>query len=284
MSGGVGDSSAGLCAPPGLASPEETGEPREEEPVAAGGDGEDESIGGGVGLAAVAGACCVCLQMEQVRGCLHSEKICILPILACLLSLALCTAGLKWVFVDKIFEYEPPTHLDPKRMGQDLVIVADPTLGLPDFVPRPSAFPTSSLSTGRPEVFLEGDPTTGPFEPQSPKGTRRSPTSPLTFRSNSLAPAGTPTPPRQRKPERPTVPPETTLESNDIYFPKYKMGKMEGGLDCGDSILYKLISLDPWACCRSLRLSVGKGIMIEMHAAGVGPESIHTVTVEIDEP
>lgn len=225
------DSAAGLCPPPRSASPEGTGEACEEEPVAADGlAGEEEEDGGGgeggggggpLGLAALAGTCCVCLEREQVRSCLRSEKICILPILACLLSLALCTAGLKWVFVDKIFEYEPPTHLDPKRMGQDPVIVADPTLGLPDFFPRPSATPTPSLATNRPEVLVEGDPTTGPFEPPSPRGTPQSPTSALTFRTEPPEPPGTPTPHRPKKKEPSTAPPESTLESNDIYIPKY---------------------------------------------------------------
>ncbi|XP_064163409.1 pro-neuregulin-1, membrane-bound isoform isoform X7 [Anguilla rostrata] len=232
MSEGVEDSLAGLCAPPGSVLPVGTDEAREDEPVTAGeggGGGEEESSDGGgggggggpLGLAALAGACCVCLEREQVRSCLQSEKICILPILACLLSLALCTAGLKWVFVDKIFEYEPPTHLDPKRMGQDPVIVADPTLGLPDFFPRPSALPTPSLTTHRPEVFVEGNPTTGPFEPPSPRGTGHSPTSALTLRTDPPAPPGTSTPPQPRKKEPSTARPEPTLESNDIYIPKY---------------------------------------------------------------
>nr|XP_019598723.1 PREDICTED: pro-neuregulin-1, membrane-bound isoform isoform X2 [Rhinolophus sinicus] len=70
--------------------------------------------------------CCVCLEAERLRGCLNSEKICIVPILACLVSLCLCIAGLKWVFVDKIFEYDSPTHLDPGGLGQDPIISLDP--------------------------------------------------------------------------------------------------------------------------------------------------------------
>lgn len=70
--------------------------------------------------------CCVCLEAERLRGCLNSEKICVVPILACLVSLCLCIAGLKWVFVDKIFEYDSPTHLDPGGLGQDPVISLDP--------------------------------------------------------------------------------------------------------------------------------------------------------------
>ncbi|KAM4709693.1 pro-neuregulin-1, membrane-bound isoform 5-T5 [Discoglossus pictus] len=71
------------------------------------------------GMAGLAITCCVCLEADRLRTCFNSEKICILPILACLISLCLCIAGLKWVFVDKIFEYDSPTHLDPGRIGQD---------------------------------------------------------------------------------------------------------------------------------------------------------------------
>ncbi|XP_008583936.1 PREDICTED: pro-neuregulin-1, membrane-bound isoform isoform X3 [Galeopterus variegatus] len=83
--------------------------------------------GGTPGLVGLAIPCCVCLEAERLRGCLNSEKICIVPILACLVSLCLCIAGLKWVFVDKIFEYDSPTHLDPGGLGQDPVISLDPT-------------------------------------------------------------------------------------------------------------------------------------------------------------
>ncbi|XP_066091709.1 pro-neuregulin-1, membrane-bound isoform isoform X2 [Saccopteryx bilineata] len=79
------------------------------------------------GLVGLAVPCCVCLETERLRGCLNSEKICIVPILACLVSLCLCIAGLKWVFVDKIFEYDSPTHLDPGGLGQDPIISLDPT-------------------------------------------------------------------------------------------------------------------------------------------------------------
>ncbi|XP_071068740.1 pro-neuregulin-1, membrane-bound isoform isoform X2 [Dasypus novemcinctus] len=79
------------------------------------------------GLVGLALPCCVCLEAERLRGCLNSEKICIVPILACLISLCLCIAGLKWVFVDKIFEYDSPTHLDPGGLGQDPVIALDPS-------------------------------------------------------------------------------------------------------------------------------------------------------------
>lgn len=83
---------------------------------------EDGRSSGLVGLAV---PCCVCLEAERLRGCLNSEKICIVPILACLVSLCLCIAGLKWVFVDKIFEYDSPTHLDPGGLGQDPIISLD---------------------------------------------------------------------------------------------------------------------------------------------------------------
>ncbi|XP_074239987.1 pro-neuregulin-1, membrane-bound isoform isoform X3 [Saimiri boliviensis] len=79
------------------------------------------------GLVGLAVSCCVCLEAERLKGCLNSEKICIVPILACLVSLCLCIAGLKWVFVDKIFEYDSPTHLDPGGLGQDPIISLDPT-------------------------------------------------------------------------------------------------------------------------------------------------------------
>ncbi|XP_008709142.1 pro-neuregulin-1, membrane-bound isoform isoform X2 [Ursus maritimus] len=79
------------------------------------------------GLVGLAVPCCVCLEAERLRGCLNSEKICIVPILACLVSLCLCIAGLKWVFVDKIFEYDSPTHLDPGGLGQDPIISLDPS-------------------------------------------------------------------------------------------------------------------------------------------------------------
>ncbi|KAI4816914.1 hypothetical protein KUCAC02_009214 [Chaenocephalus aceratus] len=105
-------------------------------------------------------------EMERINNCLHSEKICILPILACLLSLALCTAGLKWVFVDKIFEYEPPTHLDPKPIGQDPIIVSvTPTLGLTVSIPHssPTSFVslTTAITSGRPDVLMEENPHEG---------------------------------------------------------------------------------------------------------------------------
>lgn len=183
----------------------------------AGERGDDDGGGGGgagpLGLLGLAGAsCCVCLQTERVRGCLRSEKICILPILACLLSLALCTAGLKWVFVDKIFEYDPPKHMG---MGQDpFVILADPTMGLPLTSPRPSATSsvrglstTARTTVGQPEVIVDGKPA---------RATPSAPTSALTRRADTSGPTTTtlkwtPTP----------HPKSSTPESNDIVIPTY---------------------------------------------------------------
>ncbi|XP_069573451.1 pro-neuregulin-1, membrane-bound isoform isoform X1 [Brachyistius frenatus] len=227
MTEGMEDVSAGPAPPPGSASPtgstadtgqvpeekpeepEAAGEPEEEGgqgPAEEGGGGDGERVGP-LGIMALPGTCCVCIEMEQINNCLHSEKICILPILACLLSLALCTAGLKWVFVDKIFEYEPPTHLDPKPIGQDPVIASvDPTLGITVSIPHSASAPsTVSLTTtfafppGRPEVLVEEKSTRGPFVP--PQATNPS----VTLKYNA---------------ERPTVPkshrPQTTQQSNNI--------------------------------------------------------------------
>ncbi|KAM8871376.1 pro-neuregulin-1, membrane-bound isoform 1-T1 [Synchiropus picturatus] len=177
--------------------------------TAEGGGSGDGEHSGALGIMALPGTCCVCIEMEQINNCLHSEKICILPILACLLSLALCTAGLKWVFADKIFEYEPPTHLDPKPIGQDpFTILVDPTLGLTVSIP-PSSSATvtsttvSSVTSGRPEVFLES--TRGPYVP--PRVTESDPS--VTLKS---------------KADRPTIPKQTphhqtTQEINDIFIP-----------------------------------------------------------------
>ncbi|XP_077672653.1 pro-neuregulin-1, membrane-bound isoform isoform X1 [Eretmochelys imbricata] len=118
------------------------------------------------GIAGLAATCCVCLEAERLRGCLNSEKICIVPILACLLSLCLCIAGLKWVFVDKIFEYDSPTHLDPGRIGQDPVISVEPT-ALSAWVPsvvHTSPFPVPSPET-KVEVTVQADSSLVPAEP-----------------------------------------------------------------------------------------------------------------------
>ncbi|XP_054916542.1 pro-neuregulin-1, membrane-bound isoform isoform X2 [Poeciliopsis prolifica] len=196
MTEGMEGHSAGPAPSPETASPTgpppDTGpvpEEKQEETEAAGesgdegvkgiteegrGDGEHE---GALGIVPLPATCCVCIEMEQINRCLHSEKICILPILACLLSLALCTAGLKWVFVDKIFEYEPLTHLDPKPIGQDPIIISvNPTLGITVSIPH-SAPSTVSLTTtiaitpGHPDVFGKEKSTVGPFVPQSPQVT-----------------------------------------------------------------------------------------------------------------
>ncbi|KAM6985118.1 pro-neuregulin-1, membrane-bound isoform [Aplochiton taeniatus] len=211
-----------VALPRGAASPARS--PEGENPKGghgAGGDDDDatdagERGGGGgaapLGLLGLAGAsCCVCVQVEQVRGCLRSEKICILPILACLLSLALCTAGLKWVFVDKIFEYDPPKHMG---MGQDpFVILADPTMGLPLTSSRASATLSIGLSTtatntiGQPEVVVEGKPS---------RVTPSAPTSALTHRTDTSKPTTT-----TRKWTPTAYPRSSTPESNDIVIPTY---------------------------------------------------------------
>ncbi|NXW22214.1 NRG1 protein, partial [Circaetus pectoralis] len=118
------------------------------------------------GIAGLATTCCVCLEAERLKGCLNSEKICIAPILACLLSLCLCIAGLKWVFVDKIFEYDSPTHLDPGRIGQDPKIAVDPT-ALSAWVPSEvyaSPFPVPSPKS-KAEVTVQSDSSLVPSKP-----------------------------------------------------------------------------------------------------------------------
>lgn len=233
MTEGMEDFSAGPAPPPGSASPTsstvdtgrvpkekpeeteaagESGEEGAEGTAEGGGDGDGEHLGA-LGIVALPGTCCVCIEMEQINNCLHSEKICILPILACLLSLALCTAGLKWVFVDKIFEYKPPTHLDPKRIGQDpIVISVDPTLGLTVSIPHSSPSTVSlttaiTITSGHPEVLVEEKSTRGPYMPHSPRVTQSDPS--VTLKYNA---------------ERPTIPkqtpqPQSTEEFNNIIIP-----------------------------------------------------------------
>ncbi|NWX51082.1 NRG1 protein, partial [Steatornis caripensis] len=124
---------------------------------------EDRRVQGIAGLAAT---CCVCLEAERLKGCLNSEKICIAPILACLLSLCLCIAGLKWVFVDKIFEYDSPTHLDPGRIGQDPKSAVDPT-ALSAWVPSEvyaSPFPVPSPKS-KTEVTVQTGSSLVPSKP-----------------------------------------------------------------------------------------------------------------------
>ncbi|XP_074545766.1 pro-neuregulin-1, membrane-bound isoform isoform X3 [Halichoeres trimaculatus] len=234
MTEGMDDFSAGPPPPPGAASPTssagDTGQVPEEKPEekqeeteetegeeVAGQGGEEAAEGGAddgehMGAAGIMASCCVCVEMERIRNCVHSEKICILPILACLLSLALCTAGLKWVFVDKIFEHEPPTHFDPKRIGQDpFIISADPTLGIGVSVPHSSPSPTSLTTTpftttttfppGHPDVFQEEKSTRGPNGPPDPSVT-------LKYNAERLTTTTKQTPH-----------PQTPRETNDIIFP-----------------------------------------------------------------
>ncbi|XP_036105646.1 pro-neuregulin-1, membrane-bound isoform isoform X8 [Molossus molossus] len=104
------------------------------------------------GLVGLAVPCCVCWEAERLRGCLNSEKICIVPILACLVSLCLCIAGLKWVFVDKIFEYDSPTHLDPGGLGQDPIISLDPTAASAVWVSSEAHTSPVSRAQSEPEV------------------------------------------------------------------------------------------------------------------------------------
>ncbi|XP_066430248.1 pro-neuregulin-1, membrane-bound isoform isoform X1 [Eleutherodactylus coqui] len=121
------------------------------------------------GIAGLAITCCVCLEADRLRICLNSEKICILPILACLISLCLCIAGLKWVFVDKIFEYDSPTHLDPDRINQDPIIYADsvPSTLVPSSIyTLPFVFPTTD-SKVTVEVGTSLFPTESTFKPSS---------------------------------------------------------------------------------------------------------------------
>ncbi|XP_030869814.2 pro-neuregulin-1, membrane-bound isoform isoform X2 [Gorilla gorilla gorilla] len=121
------------------------------------------------GLVGLAVPCCACLEAERLRGCLNSEKICIVPILACLVSLCLCIAGLKWVFVDKIFEYDSPTHLDPGGLGQDPIISLDPTAASAVWVSSEAY--TSPVSRAQSEsevqVTVQGDKAVVSFEPSA---------------------------------------------------------------------------------------------------------------------
>ncbi|XP_059394542.1 pro-neuregulin-1, membrane-bound isoform-like isoform X7 [Carassius carassius] len=203
------DVSAGLAsqeAPSDALSEVTTKETPEEaeEDVAGGSDGSESGPLGCVPLPVA--ACCVCLNLERVSNCFRSEKICILPILACLLSLALCTAGLKWVFVDKIFEYEPPTHLDLKRIGQDPIIDSDFTQNSASVS---SSTPSTPSVPGQPKVFVEGESTARPFEPPSSKVAVFTPT----------AAVSPPSPKSTFKPLQNATAnqyPTQTLESNDI--------------------------------------------------------------------
>ncbi|XP_011816124.1 PREDICTED: pro-neuregulin-1, membrane-bound isoform isoform X2 [Colobus angolensis palliatus] len=121
------------------------------------------------GLVGLAVPCCVCLEAERLRGCLNSEKICIVPILACLVSLCLCIAGLKWVFVDKIFEYDSPTHLDPGGLGQDPIMSLDPTAASAVWVSSEAyTSPVSrAQSESKVQVTVQGDKAVVSFEPSA---------------------------------------------------------------------------------------------------------------------
>uniref|UniRef100_A0A3Q1CTJ1 EGF-like domain-containing protein n=1 Tax=Amphiprion ocellaris TaxID=80972 RepID=A0A3Q1CTJ1_AMPOC len=207
MTEGMEDFYAGPAPPPGSSSPTSSTVDTGQETAEGGGDGDGEHVGA-LGIVALPGTCCVCIEMEQINKCLHSEKICILPILACLLSLALCTAGLKWVFVDKIFEYDPPTHLDPKPIGQDPIIISvDPrleiTVSIPHLAPSTVSLSTTiAITPGHPEVLVEEKFTQGPYVPQSPRGVEPS----VTLKYN----AEHPTVPKQ------TAHPQTAQELNNI--------------------------------------------------------------------
>uniref|UniRef100_A0A8C2H6I0 Neuregulin 1 n=1 Tax=Cyprinus carpio TaxID=7962 RepID=A0A8C2H6I0_CYPCA len=182
-----------------------------EEDVAGSSNGSESGPLGCVPLPVA--ACCVCLDLERVSNCIRSEKICILPILACLLSLALCTAGLKWVFVDKIFEYEPPTHLDLKRIGQDPINYSDFTQNSASVSP---STPSTPSVPGQPKVFVEGESTARPFEPPSSKVPVFTPTAAVTVHTNSVSP---PRPKSTFKPLQNATAnqyPSQTLETNDI--------------------------------------------------------------------
>ncbi|KAM3599146.1 uncharacterized protein V6R79_000813 [Siganus canaliculatus] len=235
MTEGIEDFSAGPACPSGSSTPTsstvDTGQVPEEKPEeteaadanreegteenadGGGGVGDGEPLGP-LGIVGLPETCCVCIEMEQINNCLHSEKICILPILACLLSLALCTAGLKWVFVDKIFEYEPPTHLDPKRIGQDPVTISvDPTLGITVLIPRSSPSTVSITATDvavtprHPDVLVDDRPAIKPYIPQFPQGTLSDPSVTLKYNAKQ------PTIPKQ------TLNPQTTQESDRSTIP-----------------------------------------------------------------
>lgn len=187
----------------------------EEEDVPGDGDGAERGPLGCLPLPAA--VCCVCLELEQVRNCVRSEKICILPILACLLSLALCTAGLKWVFVDKIFEYEPPSHLDLKRIGQDPNLSSDPTHNTVSVSPPTfTSTPTTRNVPGQPKVFVEGESTGGPFQPSSTKVPAFTSSAAVTFHTDSASPPSPKSTFRTPRNDTSNQYPSQTLESNDI--------------------------------------------------------------------
>ncbi|KAM9329227.1 pro-neuregulin-1, membrane-bound isoform 3-T3 [Gastrophryne carolinensis] len=119
------------------------------------------------GIAGLALTCCVCLEADRLRICFNSEKICILPILACLISLCLCIAGLKWVFVDKIFEYDSPGHLDPDRLqGPNNTAVPFSVYTQPFLIPTTKTNIQVAMEVG--SSLLPTEPTFQPFPSDSP--------------------------------------------------------------------------------------------------------------------
>ena len=194
----------------------EVGLEGEAEEEGGGGDGEEGDREWTMGICSLSSTCCVCIEMEQIHSCLRSEKICILPILACLLSLALCTAGLKWVFVDKIFEYEPPTHLDPKRIEQGPIIIsADPTLGLPVSFPHllssaPPLANTIRTTTASQEFTVRARPSGSLISTKVMQGNS---STALTYHA-----ADESTAPKAPKPDKQNPYKHNTVEFNDILL------------------------------------------------------------------
>ncbi|XP_054353936.2 pro-neuregulin-1, membrane-bound isoform isoform X3 [Pongo pygmaeus] len=172
------------------------------------------------GLVGLAVPCCACLEAERLRGCLNSEKICIVPILACLVSLCLCIAGLKWVFVDKIFEYDSPTHLDPGGLGQDPIISLDPSAASAVWVSSEAY--TSPVSRAQSEsevqVTVQGDKAVVAFEP-SAAPTPKNRIFAFSFLPSTAPPFPSPTRnPEVRTPKSATQP--QTTETNLQTAPK----------------------------------------------------------------
>ncbi|XP_069482472.1 pro-neuregulin-1, membrane-bound isoform isoform X9 [Ambystoma mexicanum] len=160
------------------------------------------------GIVGFAVSCCVCLEAERVRHCLNSEKICIVPIVACLVSLCLCIAGLKWVFVDKIFEYDSPTHLDPGRIGQDQIIYVD-SASIPPLVPSSTfPMPSSAISV---QGAVQAEPSAEPSTPFLPSPHSRVLVFTLPPPSEPSVPLPTP---EGMVPETTTAIPVQTTETN----------------------------------------------------------------------
>uniref|UniRef100_A0A4W2HDZ7 Neuregulin 1 n=1 Tax=Bos indicus x Bos taurus TaxID=30522 RepID=A0A4W2HDZ7_BOBOX len=182
------------------------------------------------GLVGLTLPCCVCLETERLRGCLNSEKICIVPILACLVSLCLCIAGLKWVFVDKIFEYDSPTHLDPGGLGQDPIISLDPTAASAAVWVSAKAY-TSPVSRAQSEtevrVTVQVDNALGSSEP-SAVPTPKNRIFAFSFRPSTAPSLPSPTrSPDLRTPKAATQPPST--ETNLQTAPKLSTSTSTAG-------------------------------------------------------